>query len=84
MSKAEIELKVVNFLKRCTKKESIDYSKNFQEMGIVNSLLLMQLILFIEKEFELTVSNDDLRNNTLSSIDNIIAYVEGRNNSVTN
>ncbi|MNJ57912.1 hypothetical protein D3C77_535230 [compost metagenome] len=53
-------------------------------MGIVNSLLMMQLILFIEKEFELTVGNEDLRNNTLSSINNIVAYIEHRTNSVTN
>ncbi|GJM68521.1 hypothetical protein HMSSN036_07370 [Paenibacillus macerans] len=84
MNKAEIELKVANFLKRCTKRESIDHGTNFQDMGIVNSLLMMQLILFIEKEFELTVSNEDLRNNTLSSIDNITAYVDGRKNSVIN
>lgn len=84
MSHTEIELKVANFLKRCTKREQFDHGQSFQEMGIVNSLLMMQLILFIEKEFELTVGNEDLRNNTLSSINNIVEYIEHRTNSVTN
>ncbi|MDG0875640.1 acyl carrier protein [Paenibacillus thiaminolyticus] len=84
MNQTETELKVVNFLKRCTKREQFDYHQSFQEMGIVNSLLMMQLILFIEKEFELTVSNEDLRNNTLSSINNILAYIDDRKHSVIN
>lgn len=43
--------------------------------GLVNSLFAMQLVLFVEKEFGVTVDNEDLDYDNFKSIDAIEAFV---------
>ncbi len=44
--------------------------------GIVNSLFAMQLVLFVEDGFGITVDNDDLDIDNFRSVDAISALVE--------
>lgn len=51
--------------------------------GFINSLFAMQLVLWIEKEFGITVDNDDLEIGNFNSVENIAAFVGRKtNNSV--
>jgi methoxymalonate biosynthesis acyl carrier protein len=45
-------------------------------MGFINSLFAMQLVMWIEKEFGITVENDDLELSNFNSVDNIAAFVD--------
>lgn len=46
------------------------------QMGFVNSLFAMKLLAFIEQEFGITVSNEDLDISNFSSVTNITQYIE--------
>ncbi|MEV2907827.1 acyl carrier protein [Paenibacillus larvae] len=45
-------------------------------MGFVNSLFAMKLLAYIEQEFGITVSNEDLDITNFSSVTNITNYIE--------
>ena len=44
--------------------------------GSVNSLFTMQLILFIEKEYNISVTNNDLNIKNFNTIRHITQYIE--------
>ena len=46
--------------------------------GPVNSLLAMQLVLFVEKEFGIAVEDDDLKLENFETIRAIAALVDGK------
>ena len=48
---------------------------NIFEMGFVNSLFAMQLLEYIESEFNMTVDNDDLDIKNFSTVNNIAALI---------
>jgi acyl carrier protein len=54
--------------------------ENIFALGMVNSLFAMQLVLFVEKEFEVTVENEDLDIANFSTIDAIAGLVERKLN----
>lgn len=52
--------------------------------GFVNSLFLMQLVLFVESEFALTVEDEDLEIENFNTVDAVAALVaRKRSTSVT-
>lgn len=53
----------------------IDDDINFFDEGYVDSLDSLIIIRFIEKEFQIKVTPDDLINNDLSSINGIVDFV---------
>jgi methoxymalonate biosynthesis acyl carrier protein len=46
------------------------------ELGFVNSLFAMQLVLFVEKEFGIAVEDEDLDIDNFRTIDAIVGLVE--------
>ena len=62
------------FLKKYTKK-TVDDDLNLFNSGLVNSLFAMQMILFIEKEFKLSIDNQDLDMQNFNSINSISVFV---------
>jgi len=46
--------------------------------GFVNSLMAMQLVMFVEKEFDLTIENEDLDLKNFNSINAISSLIERR------
>lgn len=44
--------------------------------GFVNSLLVMQLVTMVEREFNITVEDDDLDFANFNTVDAIIGFVE--------
>ena len=43
--------------------------------GIIDSVGVMELVAFLEQDFELTVDDEDLIPENLDSVDNLVAYV---------
>jgi len=49
---------------------------NFFELGFVDSSFAMQLVSFVEEEFNLTVTNEDLDLANFSTIKRIVQFIE--------
>ena len=71
----EIRTKVREFVLKHVRDDDLGDDENMFELGYVNSLFAMQLVLFVEKEFEITVSRDALDFKNFRSIDAISALV---------
>ena len=71
----EIRGKVREFVLKHVRDDELEDSENMFELGYVNSLFAMQLVLFVEKEFGITVSRNDLDFSNFRSIDAITALV---------
>ena len=51
---------------------------NIFEQVFVNSLFAMQLVLFVENEFHISIENDELNIENFSSITNIMRLIDGK------
>ncbi|MEE1057522.1 MAG: phosphopantetheine-binding protein [Acutalibacteraceae bacterium] len=71
-----IKDKVRNFVMQYVGEHSLKDDENMFELGLVNSLFGMQLIRFVEDEFDIAVSNDELDISNFQSIDAITSLVE--------
>lgn len=71
----DIKNKVRAFMSRFFKKTELGDDEDIFSMGYVNSLFAMQLVMFIEKEFELKVENSDLDMNNFKTINSIAAFI---------
>ncbi|GCE15663.1 acyl carrier protein [Tengunoibacter tsumagoiensis] len=72
----EIRTKVLAFLQQFFNSAVLGDDQDFFAMGFVNSLFAMQLVLFVEKEFGITVDNDDLDIDNFRTIRAIVSLVE--------
>ena len=61
----------------------IDRVQDIFSLGFINSLFAMELVMFIEKSFELTVPNDELRIDNFRTVDAMAALVARRRDAVT-
>ncbi len=71
----DTKTEIRNFLLSHVKTYDLQDDDDFFELGLVNSLFAMQLVLFVENKFSITVDGDDLdvKNfNTISAIDSLI------------
>ena len=48
------------------------------ESGLLDSIDIVDLIIFIEKETDLKISNSDINENNFDSIDKIVLYLSNR------
>jgi len=55
-----INEKIRKFLSRFFKKQEVADHDDIFELGFVNSLFAMQLVMFLEKEFQIVVDTADL------------------------
>lgn len=74
----EIKVKIRRFLSRFFRKREIMDDEDIFALGFVNSLFAMQLVMFIEKEFDVRVDNQDLDFTNFSSIDAIAELVHSK------
>ena len=73
---AEIKIKTREFLARFFQNLELDDDQDIFALGFVNSLFAMQLVLFIEKEFAISIENDDLDIDNFKSLNAIANLVE--------
>jgi methoxymalonate biosynthesis acyl carrier protein len=72
----ETRLKIKEFLSRFFKSHDLQPNEDIFALGFVNSLLAMQLVAFVEKEFGLAVDDQDLDLDNFRSIGAIARLVE--------
>jgi acyl carrier protein len=71
----ETQTKIKTFLSRFFKSHDLQPNEDIFALGFVNSLLAMQLVAFVEKEFGISVQDDDLDLDNFRSIDAISQLV---------
>lgn len=57
---------------------TLEYDDNFFELGFVDSTFAIDLVCYVEKEFNISVSNEDLDLINFSTINRITQFVEGK------
>ena len=67
---------LIEFLGRYFSTESIQKSTDLFAAGLVNSLFSMQLLMFLEKEYGITVTNKDINIDNFCSIQAIENYIK--------
>jgi acyl carrier protein len=75
MSIAEIKLKLDTFLSTHLRNKELTCDQDIFALGLVNSLFAMQLVTFVEKEFGITVEQEDLEIENFSTINAIANLV---------
>ncbi|MET8910021.1 phosphopantetheine-binding protein [Micromonospora sp. NPDC004551] len=70
------------FLARYIRDREIADDEDIFAAGHVNSLFVMQLVLFVEGELDCPVADEDLELENFSSVDAIVAMVERRTATV--
>jgi len=76
----ETHEKIKEFLSRFFKNHDLQANEDIFALGFVNSLLAMQLVAFVEKEFGVTVGDEDLdldNFRTIDAIANLVARKRG-------
>jgi len=67
---------LLNFLKKYFKLDKVTDDTNIFEMGFVNSLFSMQLVMFLEEKFDITVDTLDMDIENFNSISNMLRFIE--------
>ena len=52
---------------------------NLFTTGYIDSFGFVELVQFLEREYKITVPNEDLINNSLVSLNSIVSYIESHN-----
>ena len=76
----ETHEKIKEFLSRFFKNHDLQPNEDIFALGFVNSLLAMQLVAFVEKEFGIAVGDEDLdldNFRTIDAIANLVARKRG-------
>ena len=71
----EIETKVRSFLGKYVSDPEVDGDLDLVSAGLVNSLYAMQLVLFIEQEYGIQVTNEDLDYENFKSVQAIVQFI---------
>jgi acyl carrier protein len=72
----DVQTRIKTFLSRFFRQHDLQPDEDIFALGFVNSLLAMQLVAFVEKEFGVTVADEglDLDNfRTLAAMDALVA-----------
>ena len=63
------------------KDDGLQNETSFLEEGIIDSTGVLELVNFLEEEFEITIDDEDLIPENLDSINNVTAYLERKMSS---
>ena len=72
----DVQTRVKEFLSRFFRQHDLQPDEDIFALGFVNSLLAMQLVNFVEKEFGITIEDEDLDLANFRSLTAIDALVE--------
>lgn len=76
MTRDEIKQKVIEFLTRSLRNKELGEDENIMELGLVHSLFMIQLIMFIEKNFQVEIDDDDLDMEQIGTVRQIVSLIE--------
>ena len=74
----ETQTKIKKFLSRFFKNHDLKPDEDIFALGFVNSLLAMQLVAFVEKEFGVAVGDEDLDLDNFRTINAIAGLVASK------
>ncbi|HDX9580243.1 TPA: acyl carrier protein [Bacillus pseudomycoides] len=72
----DIKVKIKGFLNRFFRKRELLDDEDIFQLGFVNSLFAMQLVMFIEKEFGIRIDNQDMDLENFRTITKITELIE--------
>lgn len=72
----EVQGKVRDFLSQHFKNHDLKNDEDIFALGFVNSLFAMQLVIFVEQKFAITVENEDLELDNFRTINALTNFVE--------
>jgi acyl carrier protein len=76
MSSEERRTKIKSFLSRYLRNQDVGDDEDIFALGFVNSLFAMQLVLFVEQEFDVIVENEDLEIENFASVNALLGLIE--------
>ena len=68
----------VEFFSRYLRTSVLDNDQNIFKSGIVNSLFAMQIIMFVESEFSISVESEDMKISNFSSVNSLTHFVRSK------
>jgi acyl carrier protein len=71
-----VQSKIRNFLAQYFGNHKLQNDEDIFALGFVNSMFAMQLVLFIEKEFNVTIENEDLDFDNFRTINAMVSLLE--------
>lgn len=75
----EIKQKIRDFIAETfligDEKDSFENAESFMETGIVDSTGILEIVGFLESEFEMTIEDEEMTPSNLDSVDNLAGYV---------
>lgn len=71
-----VKEKVKGFLSKFMNVNEVKDTDNIFEKGLVNSLFAMNLVNFIETEFDISIENTELDLDNFKDINSIVALIE--------
>ena len=74
--------KIKTFLSKYFKNRDLRDDEDIFALGFVNSLLAIQLVMFVEKEFGVAVEDEDLDLDNFRSVDAIAQLIERKTAAV--
>ena len=72
----EAKAKIQKFLTNSFGHHEFQEEEDIFSLGFVNSMFAMQLVLFLEKEFQITIENEDLEFENFKSINAMSSFLE--------
>ncbi len=69
---------IMGFLGKYFDVSKVNKDDNIFELGFVNSLFAMQMVSFVENEFDFEISNDELNLDNFKSINSIVAFIDSK------
>jgi acyl carrier protein len=79
----DVKPRVREFLSRYIRRQAIGDQTDIFLSGLVNSLFAMQLLSFVEKEFQILITDGDLEIDNFRSIAAITAFVKRKHADVS-
>ncbi len=78
----EIKEIVKEFLqKKIGKETEFGYEDDIFKLGLVNSLFALELVVFLENSFGITVENEDLNLKNFNQINHIEQFIDRKKNN---
>ena len=74
----ETEIRIKNFLSKFFGSHDLQPDEDIFSLGFVNSMFAIQLVLFVEREFQIAIENEDLELENFRTINSIANLVESK------
>jgi len=78
----KIQVKIKEFLSRFFRNHDLQLDEDIFALGFINSMFAMQLVLFIEQEFQINIENEDLDFANFKTINAMTRLIESKTNLV--